>query len=696
MTQLRNKVSILVCSLLIFQSAIAQQTKPATDAQAIKLKSELVELRAVVTDKKGQVVDNLTKEDFEVLENNKPQTVGFFSIERTRAAAARIASDKKPGVSMPKPAASALPARTIVLFVDTLHLIPSSLVRVKKVLRQFVDEQITDDDLVAIVVTTGTLGALQQFMKDRKMLRYAIDKIALFNRGSSLFTPFLASQVTNNNDQATQVAIQILVAEEGYTPISQESAREYAHARARQIISQETYFRKAALITLRAVCDRLADMPGQRMIAMMSDGFTVMEDGGGADNDAVRAVTGRASRSGVVIYTLDAKGLEVSPEFRASTPGGLAGSLSFSAYMAQSQADQQQILRTLAADTGGEAFLNRNDLDLPLQKVLDNNSVYYALAYYPTDEGDRKKFRNVTIRVKNHPEYKVRAQKGYLPAEDKKTVADLTPRQKLIETMHAPLPATAIAVDSSASYFESSADASQVSLQVHFDGRALQYKEQGSERLLKCEVLGIVYDASGKSVGTFSDTIQAALTSSQMEQGKQNGYRYDKRMELKPGLYQIRVGVRDTEGELAGTSFSWVEVPDLSKGKIAMSSIFLGKEGSKDSEQKSGPRIIPGRASFKSGEMAFYRFVAYNIAAEGAGAVMKVEILRGEESVYQKDWQPLSSRAIRRDQKGVEAGGQLTLGLDPGIYELRVTVKDAKSKKTAQQTVSFEVERGTM
>ncbi|HEY7546301.1 MAG TPA: VWA domain-containing protein, partial [Blastocatellia bacterium] len=444
MTRLRNKVSAIACLLLIFQSVIAQQTKP--EDQAIKLKSELVELRAVVTDKKGQVVDNLTKEDFEILENNKPQMVSFFSIERTREAARR-ASDKKPVVEAPRPAASAPPARTIVLFVDTLHLTPFSLIRVKRVLKQFVDEQITDDDLVAIVVTSGTLGSLQQFMKDRKMLRYAIDKITLFNRGSSLFTPYLAAQVTNNDDQAAQVAIQILVAEEGYVVLSQDAAREYARTRARQIISQETYFRKAALITLKSVCDRMADMPGQRMIAMLSDGFTVWDEAGSVDNDEVRAVTGRASRSGIVIYTLDAKGLEVSPEFKASTPGGLGGSLTFSAYMAQSQADQQQILRTLAADTGGEAFLNHNDLDMPLQKVLDNNSVYYAIAYYPSDETDRKKFRNVTIRVRNHPEYKVRAQKGYLPAEAKKTVADLTPRQKLIESMHSPLPVTAIAVD---------------------------------------------------------------------------------------------------------------------------------------------------------------------------------------------------------------------------------------------------------
>jgi hypothetical protein len=123
-----------------------------------------------------------------------------------------------------------------------------------------------------------------------------------------------------------------------------------------------------------------------------------------------------------------------------------------------------------------------------------------------------------------------------------------------------------------------------------------------------------------------------------------------------------------------------------------VSSIFLGKDRSKDAQQ-SGPRIIAGRASFKSGETAHYRFVAYNVAEN---ASMKVEILKGEESVYERDWQPLASRVIRQDEKGVEAGGQLALGLDAGIYELRVTIRDAKSKKTAQQTVSFEVEQGGM
>jgi VWFA-related protein len=577
-----------------------------------------------------------------------------------------------------------------VLFIDTLHLSPLSVIRVKKVLKQFIDEQITDDDLVAIVVTAGSLGVLQQFMRDRKMLKYAIDKITLFGRGQSLFTPYLAARVTSEDERAIEVAIQILVAEEGYVSINPRAAREYAILRARQIIGQETYFRKATLATLRAVCDRLAEMPGQRMVFMMTDGFTILEDRGGAENDIVRAVTGRASRSGVVIYSLDAKGLTVPAEYRASTPSIASNvSLEFSSIMALSETDQQQVLRTLSSETGGEAFLNHNDLDRPLQKALDNNCIYYAIAYYPADGGDRKKLRNVTIRVKSHPEYKVRAQKGYFPIETSSAEATLTARQKLIKNLLSPLPVTAIGVTSSASYFESAADAAQVSLQVHFEGRSLEYRRQERDHLINCEVLGTMFDSSGKMISNFSDAVRATLTPEQMEQGKKSGYHYGKRLSLKPGFYQIRVGVRDQQGELSGTSSCWVEVPDLRKGKPALSSIYLGKE-QKEQKGESRPRLIPGKASFKSGDTAFYRFVTYNTDAQGA--MIRVEIVRGEEAVYQGEWQPLASRSIRGDRRGMEAGGQLALGLDPGVYELRVMVKDAKSKKAIEQAASFEVE----
>jgi hypothetical protein len=486
------------------------------------------------------------------------------------------------------------------------------------------------------------------------------------------------------------VGLQIVIAEEGYVPLSEASARAYVQGRAAQIIARETNLRNAVLGTLRAVCDRMAEMPGQRIVVMMSDGFTMLEQGGGEDNNSLRAVTGRAARSGVVIYSLEAKGLTVSPGLNAASPS----TLGFSSYMSQAETNQQSTLKTLAHETGGEAYVNRNDLSLPLKSILESNSIYYVIAYYGSEDKDNKKYRNVTIRVKGHPEYSVRAPRGYMPPDVEKTEVAMTPRQKLLKAILSPLPATGIAVSPSADYLEGDFDDAQVSLQLSFDANPLSYQQQEGKYHFECEIVVAVFDSSGKLAESFADTVKATMTSAQVEQARKNGYRYSKRLKLKPGLYQLRSGVRDSGSETIGTSMVWIEVPDLSKGKLALSSIFLGKEPAAN-EKAQQSRQADGKPVFKSGDIAAYRLVAYNVTAESAGkrsTMMKIDILQDEKPVYEGPWRDIASRMIRSDSKGAELGGRVPLGLPPGLYELRVSVKEAKSKKPLQQTVTFEIE----
>jgi hypothetical protein len=440
------------------------------------------------------------------------------------------------------------------------------------------------------------------------------------------------------------------------------------------------------------------------MIAVFSDGFTMLDQGGGADTQDLAAVTGRAARSGVVIYSFDSKGLDVPAEYKASTPLSVAAltGQDFTTYLSQSNLDQQSTLRTLAYDTGGEAYLNRNDYNKALQTMLDSNRIYYSLAYHASGKKDKKKFRSLTVRVRNHPEYVVRAQKGYFASEEKKSDVAETPRQKLFRAMLSPLPVTAIPTTSSADFAERDGDDTQVTLQVHLDGNTLQYKKQGGFLVFSGEVVTTVFDKSGKLIDTIAQSVKAPLTEEQVERAKRDGFRYSRRLALKPGFYQLRIGVRDLASDLTGTSVSWVEVPDLRNGKLALSGLFLGKEaGTEDraddlagTKQGGAPLLVVGRASFKSGGTAHYRFVVYN--AQGpdpteSGARMKVEIFEGEVPVYQGGWQPLSARTVRKDRKGVEVGGRVELGLPPGLYSLRVIVEHPKSKKTVQQTADFEI-----
>lgn len=689
-----KKLAGLATSVLLISVAWAQQpVQQPDDEDIIRIKTDLVQVRAVVTDRKGQVVDNLKQDDFEILENGKPQTVSFFTLERILPRyAGKVVEQSVTTEPGPVTAAPRKPVRTIVFFVDTLHLTALSLTRAKQQLKQFVDDQVSDQDLVAIVTTSDSLGILQQFHRDRRLLKYAIDKIPYFSRPTSYFTPFLATRVRNEDAEALSVATQIMTVEEYARVMSPPPG--VVKARARMILSEESILRRSTLQMLKAVSERMTDMPGQRMIAFISDGFTLLDEGG-AQRDEFTAATSRAARSGVVIYSFNPQGLTVPAELTAAAP---LGGIGFSSYMAETRMDQQDLLRNLAADTGGQAYLNSNDIPAQFKRMLDENSIYYAFGYYPQDRSG-KKFRNITIRLKNHSEYKVRTQKGYLPAKDDADEVATTPQQKLFKAMISPLPLTGLGVTSSANFLQRGDDDAQVTLQIHLDGQSLQYEPHDQKFRLNCEAAVVVFDQSGKIALSFADPIAASFNQEQLEKGKQNGYSYNKRIKLSPGLYQIRLGIRDLNGGLMGTSTSWVTVPDLSKNKLTLSGLFLGKETS--SEQGSSnaktptQTLIAGRAAFKLHEPIFYRFVLYNAPADlqaSSNLMLKVEVLQSEKSVYAGEWQPLAPRIVRSDRLGTEVGGQLKMEVEPGIYTLRVTVKDPKTNQSTAQTIDLELE----
>jgi VWFA-related protein len=728
-------LSVALAAALFSQSAllVAQQPPPKQTDQddVIRIKTDLVQLRAVVTDRKGQLVANLKQDDLEILENGQPQSVNFFSLVEIQSGSSvpLTANRKLDDPTQPNRPLAGRPTRTIVLFVDTLHLSNVSLWRAKQQLTRFVDEQITDEDLVGIVTTSESLGVLSQFMRDRKMLKYAIDKIVGFHREKTLFTAYLAARVLSENppmpaqpvvsarqssmrnpppdlnqaasgQQATAVATAIMTGEDGVAPTDA-----MVRARAREVLGQESIFRKTTLQILKAVSERMAELPGQRLIAFLSDGFTMLDTGGGADNQDFNAATSRAVRSGAIVYSFSPEGLTTPVEFTAASPVHFNSAqptlgAAFGSYMADSRIDQQGTLRALAGDTGGEAYLNSNDLAAQFRKMSDANRIYYAMAYYPKNETDDR-FRNLKVRVRNHPEYHVRTQRGYQPSKESKPEVATTPQEKLFQAMIAPLPMTTIGVTSSARFLERADDDAKVTLQIHFNGNLLDYQERDQKYLLNCEVAVAVLDRSGKIFHSGAESITAAYTAEQLERARQNGYRYSQRLTVPPGLYQIRIGVRDENGGQMGTSTSWVNVPDLGHKKLVLSDVFLGKGKSDEQTQisatgdkQASPRLVIGPASFRTGEMILYRFVLYDAPSDRqviSSLQLKVDVLQSGASVYEGRWQPLAARIIRSDKLGIEIGGQLKMEMPPGIYTLRLSVRGVGSNETALATIDLEL-----
>jgi VWFA-related protein len=678
-------------------------TKPNNQDEAVRLRTELIQVQVVVTDKQGRVVEDLNKDDFELLEQGKPQEVSFFSLERVGLRPAGPSAKTPDPIAPERPttssATSSTPSRSVVLFLDTLHLSGPSLIRSRLAAKQFVDEQLTDQDTVIIASSGGVFGIFQNAARNRLALHRLIERINDFDSSrQSNFTPYIAGMVKMGDRTAHDVAVQILMDE---LRIDRVFAAAMVRGRVNEVLEVATYRRQSTLSVLSAVAGRLAGMSGQRLLILLSDGFSMRDFNGAPDSRDVQSSISKAVRTGVIIYSIDVKGLEVAAEFDASRRSITGGSVMIgrlSSYMSASAKDLQDGLNALAQDTGGRAFFNTNDLNGAVRKAVDMTRTYYALAYYPPDDRGTKEFRRITVRVKTHPEYSVRAQKGYFAsdlrkAEEKEQAQ--SPQQRLLTAIAKPLPVGDIGVTASADYLEAGTDSNQVSLQASIDGTRLSYREENGRQALELELAAVVYDRTGKPVHSITETIRGSLSVEEVEAAKRTGFHYSKRMSLKPGLYNIRIGLREVGTDRVGTAATWLEVPNLSAGKLTLSSILLTKDSAESTiaPAKSGEQtpVVLGLTSYRTGRPILYYLMVYN-GREDSGLKMQWEISASGKVIHQTEWQPVTSRIIGRDKRGIEIGGQLSLPLEPGIYELRISITDAKSKQTAQRTAVFAIE----
>lgn len=746
-----NRRSKRLCAGLLMMIALAAQatlvaarqpqtpSKPESPNQTVRLKTDLVDIRAVVTDKQGRPVTNLNKEDFEIIESSHNQVVSFFSPEDLKVERRTVPAVNTPG-KLPLPnhsTTTTLPRRTIVFFVDTIHLSQLSLLRVKEVLLKFIDERLGDGDLAAVVATTGGLGLFGQFAQDKQVLRIAVSRLSYSPAfwGNSLYTPFLAARVQQEAPSdmtedlvtrskgpevpslatlmallppALRSAVQIYLAEEGGSdsPRSFASLKSMVVNRGRAILLRAGYQRRVALITLKAIADQLAEMPGQRLVFMLSDGFTMQDDSGAVDPSDLQAAVSRAARFGVIVYTIAAKGLtgsslndaSISARFRPELPGfnEIPG------FILASDRELEHGMQRIAAGTGGEAFLTTNDLKGAMEKAVDANSFYYALGYYPANLDTRNGFRNIKVRIKGHPEYSVRTQSGYLASElnKEKTVTPADPMKALIKAMGEPLARTAIHVEASADFLYLNADHAQVSLNVFVDAGKLSYKEQDNSLVTNPTMLTGVLDSAGNSMGVLQDTIQIRLSREQLARAREGMYRYTKRVILKPGLYQIRIGVHDPQTEQMGTATAWIEVPDLQSKKLILSSVTTAKSQPDDAgegigEAVSQPDVRNGINVFRRDDVLIYRGWAYkpSVGEETASSLMiQGQVLQDDRVVLQDTWRPLSSFVLKKEPDAVEFGGRLkAANFKSGLYTLRILVKDPQSKAVLTKETSFEI-----
>lgn len=696
-------IALLLFSVPGGSHALRQDKDKAAQSRSIKVKTELLEVRVTVTDRQGRPVENLDRDEFSLLVNNKPRAIDHFSFTRADDQPALPSAGAPDRGAPPSSVRSRImepPARTVVLFVDTLHLSISSLEMTKQALRRFVAQRITERDMVALVTSGASLGLAEQFTRDRALLRYAIEKISLGPAAhASFFTPYLAACIQHGDSEALNLGIALVQLEDGISG-DRRSMEAIVRGRASQILAEASYFRKTSLFALRELAASLSNLPGQRMIVLFTDGFTLYENGGGLETSEIEAVTSRAVRSGVAIYSIDAKGLQPPAFADARMRGGAAGQR-LQSYLSGSESDSQNGMNALAADTGGEMYRNTNDLGAALADAFDSNRSYYVLGFYLEDEAKDRLFRRLSVRIKNHPDFVVRSPKGYYSDSAARPVEEApTPPQRVSRALLEPLPRTALQISASIDYIEAVDLEGQATLTVRIDGENLQYREEEGRHLVELEVTSMVFNSSGKQVFGASEMVKGSLTPDRFVLAQRNGFRHERRLSLKPGVYQARVGVRETATDRMGTAFSWVEVPNLDRNRFVLSSIILAdapspgaQPGGTQPDEVIRSRVVQGIRLFPiGGECAyFFRVQKGTKSPTDAPLQVQVELLRQGSVVTVQDWRPLPS--TEKDGKGISVPGKFSLaGLPAGIYEMRVSVREPQAKRVIQRMAVFGID----
>jgi len=744
-----NRTFVVSASVLILAGALTGGLLSAQsrglpdpgDQPTFRVGTRLATIDAVVVDDKGRHVTDLTPADFEVVERGKTQTVRQVVYVRNvpgnampapvvpiAPAPAAPGDPATPGAAATAPAPRARPlagtsglstrertGRVLAIVVDDLGLSFESTAYVRKMLTQYVDNRVNPGDLVAIIRTAGGVGALQQFTTDRRLLHAAIDRVrwSLQSRsGVAAFEAVTPDSSTNLFARRTQ---QI-----GQPPPLLQTPDEFRH----EVTAAGT------LGALEYIVRGIEALPGRKSVIFVSEGFDLgIKDAKTSRTwAAFTRMMDRANRAGVVVYTIDGRGLQtagLTAEDDPQTPkmdmfggpgggGGNNTGPAISKKITKSAGDRntelinsQDALVYLAQQTGGIAMLNTNDLSGALDKVVDDTKGYYLIGFdtaiSPTGRWEPN---DVRVRVKRDG-LSVRARRGLFGPADKNLPKDDVQDDPLVAAALSPFSTGAIDVRLTTLFAHDKQAGSYVRSLFFIDPAGLTFTDGPDGRKdADLTLLLMAIGDNGRAVGQLRRQLDLRLTPDQYQQLRQRGLLYSARLPIKePGGYQFRAAVRDRTSEAVGTGAQFVEVPKVGKGEVALSGVVMmdvtaagTPTGLSTEALADGVLGEPAVKIFRPGTQVAYTCEIYDGRGKrDQGFATSATLLRDGRPVFTTPTSAVGGADRNAKPVGsVPVGGKLSLGrgLPRGSYTLQVSVApqtDKKKTTPATQWVDFEV-----
>ena len=671
MTRRGVRTTARVLAAVLTAPALPPATAPA-QVPTFQSAVALVRVTVVVRDKSGALVRGLTRADFTITEDERPQTIESFDFEdlpterapepEEPAAPAPLLLPSSPRPTAPvAPATAAAPAATatdigghrlVVLLFDTNGMEPEQLERGVTSAKTYLENRMTASDLVAVASIGSGLQVLQDFTGDRALLRRALNRVIGANDAAD-------TSADTTNDAASDA--------DAFAPDTGEL---------------DLFNIDRRLRAIEDLSKALAPVVQKKSVVYFSGGIS----GVGADNQVeLRAAIDRAVKANLSIYPVDVRGLE------AVVPGGDArqasagGSDVFSGRALGRQFDQQlasqDTLASLASDTGGRAFLDTNDFAGVYERVVQDSSAYYVLGYTSTNPAKDGRFRRVKIRV-NRPELRVEHRSGYYGDRDFRHSGREDRERQLQDQLLTDLSSRDFPVWVQSAHFRTGESRYYVPLSIAVPGSALPLTRSGEKERATLDVVGIVRDEAKRAVARLRDTLNVSSADV-----RQKSVQYRTGFTLPPGKYQLKVVVRENEAGAFGSFESELTVPDLRRSPVKVSSVVFGTQLGPAVQvdppsplARDGSELVPSVTHVVSTRQPLYFYYeVYDPARSAAGEphiLTSISFYRGSARRYETPLVEVKQLAARERNAAVLQLAVPAASLQAGLYTCQVNVID--------------------
>jgi VWFA-related protein len=681
----------LLLTLAAATQQVGQNAPPGTDKAQIRVTTQLVIETVVVKDKKGNPIKGLTAKDFTLTEDGAAQQIRFCEPQELT----EIASGEPPVQSEPedikiynKLARTQIAPETegnfkykdhrlMALYFDMTAMPPADQTRALAAAEKFIRTQMTPADLVSVLRYSGSsVDVLQDFTDDRNRLLSIIQTL-IVGEGQGL-------------DEST----------------SDASAADTGAAFGQDDGEFNIFNTDRQLSALQTAAKMLGHLSEKKELIYFASGLRL----NGIDNQAqLHATVDAAIRAGVSIWAIDARGLVAQAPLGDATrgsPGGQAMYTGASALSVTTNFQQSQdTLYGLAADTGGKALLDYNDLTKGIVEAQHAVSSYYILGYYTTNSAQDGKFRRIKISLNSDVGATLDYRQGYFASKvfSKFTTADK--ERQLEDALMLPEPITELTISMEIDYFQLNRAEYFVPIVMKIPGRELALAKRGGAEHTLIDFIGEIKDAyGGRTVTNLHDKVNIKLSDATAAELAKRPIEYDTGYTLLPGKYNIKVLARDDETGRIGTYQSTFTIPNLNKEekRIPISSVVLSSQRvdlkdalfnakNNDKEELANPLVVNGVKLIPSVTRVFSKtrdmYVYLQAYEQGAPSVQPlisyVSFYQGQSKAFET--QPMKvTTGMNNRLNTVPLTFNIGLKqLPPGEYDCQVTVLDPTGQKVA-------------